>query len=91
VISTKDGKGRIAYLTLKYSKIQEKFVKILLNKLTQGVLYLVKPPSVKMDLTHKRLSLLDDDYNNLPLKDDFLDLLVILTYSAGSPLPKDGG
>ncbi len=71
-------RGRIAYLTLRYSKIQEKFVQILLDKLTQGMLYLVKPTSVKMDLDHKRLSFLDGDYNNLPLKDDFLDLLVIL-------------
>jgi PadR family transcriptional regulator PadR len=78
ITSHLNGKGRIAYLTMRYSKIQEKFVNILLNKLTQGMLYLVKPSSVKMDLNHKRLSLLDGDYNNLPLKDDFLDLLVIL-------------
>jgi len=73
-----NGKGRIAYLTLRYSKIQEKFVEILLNTLTKGMLYLVKPPSVKIDLTHNKLSFLDGDYNNIPLKDDFLDLLVII-------------
>lgn len=71
------GQGNIGYITSKYSVMHERTIRTLQNKAPQGKLYFIKPNPVQVDLKLHNLSFLDGAYNNIPLRKDYLDLLVI--------------
>jgi len=70
-------KVKIAYITSNYSVMHEKLIGALNKKVPQGKLYFVKPDSMQVDLKFNNLSFLDGAYNNIPLKENYLDLLVV--------------
>ncbi len=71
------GRINIAYITTKYSVMHERMLHALQSKAPQGKIYFIKPDSMEMDLKIDNLSILDGTYNNILLKKNFTDLLVV--------------
>ena len=72
------GQVNIAYITLTNSVMHEKMIYGLHSRVRQGKIYLVRPRSVVVDLHLENLAFLDGAYGNIPLKDDHIDLLVVI-------------
>lgn len=72
------GNSNIAYVTPSYSVMHAMMISILQNKDSQGKIYLVKPRSVPIDPCPDNLTLLDGTYENIPLKNGYIDLLMIV-------------
>jgi len=72
------GEVNIAYVASKYSGMHEKMIYALHNKVPEGKIYLVKPSSMTVKLKLDNLLFLDGDYNNISLRKDYLDLLVVV-------------
>lgn len=72
------GQGNIAYVTLERSVMHERIIRTLHSKAPQGKLYFIKPDSMQMDLKLDNLLFLDGAYNNISLRKDYLDLLIVI-------------
>ena len=72
------GDENIAYITTKPFGVNEVIISIILKKLPEGKLYLVKPRSVKMNLEQDNLLNLGGSYEDIPLKEGFVDLIVVI-------------
>jgi DNA-binding PadR family transcriptional regulator len=68
----------IAYISLQQSGMHERLIQTFLDKIPQGKFYFVKPDSVEMDLKLNRVVFLDGGSNNIPLRDGYLDLLLVV-------------
>lgn len=69
--------SKIAYVTSAYSVMHERLISTLHNKLPEGKIYFIKPHSMTVVLNLSNLMFLDGDYNSIPLKDEYVDLLVV--------------
>ncbi len=72
------GQGNIVHIIPKYSPIHERMIYALHDKAPGRKIYLVKPSSVTVKLNLENLLLLDGTYDNIPLKNNFCDLLVVI-------------
>jgi PadR family transcriptional regulator PadR len=72
------GHGKIAYIISKYSRMNEVLLSTIQNKFPQVKLFLVKPDSVEVDLNLDNLSIMDGSYTYIPLKKEYVDLLVVI-------------
>jgi len=72
------GQGNVAYVTPSYSVMHARMICNLQNRDPQGKIYLVKPRSVPVDPCPDNLTLLEGTYENIPLKNGYIDLLVII-------------
>jgi DNA-binding PadR family transcriptional regulator len=72
------GQGNIAYVTPSYSVMHARMICNLQNRDPQGKIYLVKPRSVPVDPCRDNLTLLEGTYENIPLKNGYIDLLVVM-------------
>jgi DNA-binding PadR family transcriptional regulator len=72
------GRGNIAYLPATFSVMHERFVQAICNKMLGGKVYLVKPRLVDVELKLDNLLFLDGSHDNIPMKDEFFDLLVVV-------------
>jgi DNA-binding PadR family transcriptional regulator len=71
--------GALGYLVDKYSGMHKLMIHQL-HKRTPGTMkYFIKPDSVQMDLKLENLIFLDGTYNNVPLRNDYLDLLIVIS------------
>ena len=82
------GQGNIAYITPNYSAMHERMIYSLHDKVSQGKIYLVKPRSVVADLQLDNLTFLDGAYDNVPLKDGYIDLVVVTDIPSNDLLEK---
>jgi len=71
------GKGNIAYLTSTYSVTHEKMLCALHSAVPEGKIYLVKPSSLTVDLNLDNLLFLDGTHDNIPLRDGYVDLVIV--------------
>jgi len=71
------GQGNVAYVTAKYSAMHDRMVRNLHEKMPQGRIYLVKPAYLKLNLNLDNLLFLNGSYSDIPLKDGFIDLVVV--------------
>lgn len=71
------GQKNIACVASEYSLMHERMICKLHGKVPQGKIYLVKPSSVAVDLKLDNLLFLDGTPDDIPLKEDYLDLLVV--------------
>jgi ubiquinone/menaquinone biosynthesis C-methylase UbiE len=69
--------GTLGYFVGKYSGMQKVMIHQLHNWTPDTMKYLIKPTSVKIELKIRNLVLMNGAYNNIPLRTDYLDLLVI--------------
>jgi PadR family transcriptional regulator PadR len=72
------GNENVAYITTKPFGVNEIIISIILKKLPEGKLYLVKPRSVEITLDVDRFFTLGGSYENVPLKNDFVDLNIVI-------------
>jgi DNA-binding PadR family transcriptional regulator len=70
--------SNVAYVATKNSIMHEKIVNIISNKITSGKVYFIKPKSVPFNLGSNNLLFLDGAYDDIPVKDGCLDLLVVI-------------
>lgn len=71
------GQSNVACLvTSEYLPMYERMVCTLRGKIPQGKIYLVKPSSVDVKLKPNDVMVLDGAFDDIPLKDSYLDLLV---------------
>ncbi|MCJ7634252.1 PadR family transcriptional regulator [Candidatus Bathyarchaeota archaeon] len=72
------GNENIALVTEKYSPMYDAILSHLHEKVPQGKIFLVKPNSVQVDLRLGNLLLMDGSYGDIPLKDDYVNLLLAI-------------
>jgi len=72
------GNENIAYITTKPFGVNEVIISIILKKITEGKLYLVKPRSLEVSLELDNLYILGGTYEDIPLKNDFVDLIIVI-------------
>ncbi len=70
-------RGKIVYIASKYSGTQEIILRCLHSKIPQGKIYLVMPSLVDFDLNLNNLLRLEGDYDDIPLRDGYVDLVVV--------------
>jgi DNA-binding PadR family transcriptional regulator len=72
------GKSDIGYVTSDYSVMHEKILRGLHGEIPEANIYFVKPPSLSVDLDLENLWFLNGTYDSIPLKQGYVDLLVIV-------------
>jgi len=72
------GNENVAYVTTKPFGVNEIILSIIHKKLPEGKLYLVKPRSVDVKLELDNLLTLGGSYEDVPLKEDFIDLVIVI-------------
>jgi len=70
--------ANITYLIIKKTGMHERMIRNLQGRVPQGQVLLVKPGSVAMDLSLDKSTILDGKYDDIPLKDGYADLLVVI-------------
>jgi DNA-binding PadR family transcriptional regulator len=72
------GKGDIGYVTLEYSVMHEKILRGLHGQVPEGNIHFVKPASLTVDLDIENLWYLHGTYDYIPLRDGYVDLLIVI-------------
>jgi DNA-binding PadR family transcriptional regulator len=72
------GKPDIGYVTSDYSVMHEKILRGLRIEIPGTNIHFVKPPSLSVDLDLENLWFLNGTYDSIPLKQGYVDLLVIV-------------
>lgn len=67
----------IAYIAPEYSAMHERMICCLHSKVPQAKIYLLKPRSVELRLRLDNLLFLEGSYEKVPLKDGYVDLIVM--------------
>jgi DNA-binding PadR family transcriptional regulator len=72
------GNETVAYVTTKPFGVNEIIISIIHKKLPEGKMYLVKPRSAEVNLELDNLLTLTGSYEDIPLKENFVDLIVVI-------------
>lgn len=72
-----DRKGEIAYISPKYSVMLERILHELHEEMPEAKIYFVKPASLAVNLNVDNVWLLNGTYDNIPLKDGYVDLAIV--------------
>jgi DNA-binding PadR family transcriptional regulator len=71
------GRDNVALVTTKFSVAHERVLRALHDEVPEAKIFLIKPKSLKADLNLEYVVLLDGAYDNCPLKNSYVDLLVV--------------
>lgn len=82
------GKGNIGYVTPDYSVMHEKILHGLHCQVPEGKIYFVKPASLAVDLDLDNLWFLNGAYDSIPLRESYIDLLIVVGVPAERSLQK---
>ena len=69
--------ANVAYAATRFSGPVRKIMEILLERFPDGNLYAVHPKEKNVKLEMDSVSLVDGTFEDIPMKDDYLDLLVV--------------
>jgi len=72
------GYENIVYIMTKYSRMHEVLISNIQRRLPQAKIFLVKPGQLELDLKLDNLFFLDGFYNDIPLKNDYADCMVVI-------------
>jgi len=72
-----DRKGEIAFISPEYSVMHEKILSVLHGEVPEAKIYFVKPASLAVDLDLVNLWFLNGTYESIPLRDNYVDLLIV--------------
>jgi PadR family transcriptional regulator PadR len=72
------GYENIVYVLTKYSRMHEVLISNIQSRLPQAKIFLVKPGQVELDLNFDNMFFLDGFYNDIPLKNDYADCMIII-------------
>ena len=82
----KGQKNIACVIASEYSAMHERMIRSLRRKIPQGKIYFVKLCSVAVELKLENLMLLEGTADDIPLKEDYLDLLVVTDVPRSSVL-----
>ena len=68
----------VVFLTINFSPIHEMIIQHLHSKVPRGKIFFVKPTSLLVDMNIDNLFFLDGFYNDLPLKNDYADCMIVI-------------
>jgi hypothetical protein len=71
------GRDNVALITTKFSVAHERVLRALHDEVPEAKIFLVKPKSLRVDLNLEYVVLLDGAYDNVPLRNSYLDLLIV--------------
>jgi DNA-binding PadR family transcriptional regulator len=72
------GHENIAYLTIANSTMHKLVLLNLQKKVPEGKIYFVKPPPIATDLNIEDMVILRGTHEDIPLKDDYVNLLFVI-------------
>jgi PadR family transcriptional regulator PadR len=72
------GNENVVYVISKHSRMNEFLISNIQRKLPQAKIFLVKPGSLELGLNLDNLFLFDGFYNDIPLKTDFADCMIVI-------------
>ncbi len=72
-----NGEVRIVYVVSEPTVMHKHLLKSIQHRLPKGEIYFVKPETMSFDEEVSNLSLLNGSFQMIPLKQDFVDLLVV--------------
>jgi len=72
------GYENIVYVITKYSRMHEVLIPNIQSRLPHAKIFLVKPRQLELDLNLDNLFFLDGFYNDIPLKNDYADCMIII-------------
>ncbi len=72
------GQANIAYVAPKHSGMHERMIRELQIRVPQGTIHLIRPSSIQVDLNLDGLLLLKGSHDNIPMKDNYFDLLLVV-------------
>jgi len=75
--SNVDRKGEIAFISPTYQAIHERILHDLHDEMPEAKIYFVKPASLSVDLKLHNLWFLNGTYDNIPLRDGYVDLAIV--------------
>lgn len=82
------GKPYIGYVTSDYSVMHEMILRGLHGEIPETNIYFVKPASLAVDLDLENLWFLNGTYDSIPLRQGYVDLMVIVGVPYERPLEK---
>jgi DNA-binding PadR family transcriptional regulator len=83
-----DRKGEIAYISPKYSVMHERILRDLHSEVPEAKIYFVKPSSLAVDLNFDNLWFLDGTYDSIPLRDGYVELVIVVEVPEKDSLEK---
>lgn len=72
-----EGRDNVALVTTRFSVAHERVLRALHDEVRGAKIFLIKPKSLKVDSNLEHMVLLDGTYDNVPLKNSYLDLLIV--------------
>ena len=69
--------GNIVYITPRFSPPLERIARCLHCEVPKAKIYLVKPKSLAVNLTQDNLTFLDGNYDSIPLRNSYADLVIV--------------
>lgn len=73
------GDENIAYVCKRFIGMDQMIVTYLHSVVPEGNVYLIKPSEVEADLILNRLTVMNGDYDNIPLRNNHVDMLVCIS------------
>jgi hypothetical protein len=73
-----DRKAEIAFVSPEYSVMHKKILSVLHGEVPEAKIYFVKPASLAVDLDLVNLWFLNGSYDSVPLRDNYVDLLIVV-------------
>lgn len=70
--------SKIGILTQRQSKIVEIIIKKIHKKTSLAKFFIIKPTSFKLNIKLKNLMFVEGDFSSIPLKDNYLNLLIVM-------------
>jgi PadR family transcriptional regulator PadR len=77
------GDENIAFITMDYTPIHQIILQTLHQNLPKGKIFLVKPETLELDIALANVVFLDGDYDDIPLKSQYIDCIIAI----GLPQP----
>jgi len=81
-----DGKKKTAFFTNHDDDMTKTMISNIQRKVPEGRVYLIKPRSVEIITNYEKVEILSGRYEDIPLKDGFVDLLIINDLPEGEQL-----
>lgn len=77
-LSDVDREGEIVFISAEYSVMHEKILSVLHGEVPESKIYFVKPASLTVDSDLVNLWLLNGTYDSIPLRDNYVNLLIVV-------------
>jgi PadR family transcriptional regulator PadR len=73
-----ESQTKVGYIISSYSKMHKAIVLKFIDRLSKGDLYVIKPDSIDLEMNYPNLIFLNGTYDQIPLKNDYIERLVVI-------------